>query len=184
MDSQIMAIKNTYRANVLLRNERLLRGWSQQDLADQLGATIVTVSRWECGVQQPGPALRLKLCLLFEKSADELGLLPYVIESATDSGTDGSQESILSLQTSFAESQQSGNIEIPQIPLPTASSQNTVVHPPLHTFRGSLFPKHHNGIRSWKYFCVSTICLTFILFRVPQWFRYPVASRKETSFGK
>lgn len=59
-----------------LRTERLLRGWSQQKLADHLGTTIVTVNRWENGTQQPGPHFRLKLCALFGKSAEELGLVP------------------------------------------------------------------------------------------------------------
>jgi transcriptional regulator with XRE-family HTH domain len=99
----------------LLRNERLLRGWSQQDLADRLGATAVTVSRWECGVQQPGPALRRKLCLLFGKSEDELGLSSYVLESMTDLQTEASQENILSLYTPTADSQQSGSMEASMI---------------------------------------------------------------------
>lgn len=60
--------------NSSLRQERLLRGWSQQALADQLGTTIVTVSRWERGIQYPGPMMRLKLCTLFEKTESELGL--------------------------------------------------------------------------------------------------------------
>jgi len=60
--------------NSSLRQERLLRGWSQQVLADKLGTTIVTVSRWERGIQYPGPMMRLKLCMLFEKSESELGL--------------------------------------------------------------------------------------------------------------
>lgn len=65
--------------NSSLRRERLLRGWSQQALADKLGTTIVTVSRWERGIQYPGPMMRLKLCMLFEKTESELGL--FVEES-------------------------------------------------------------------------------------------------------
>ena len=70
----LMNTKEISRVNTLLRKERLLRGWSQQDLANHLGITNVTVNRWERGVQQPGPMFRLKLCQLFEKSEDALGL--------------------------------------------------------------------------------------------------------------
>lgn len=66
--------RKSSRVNTTLRQERLLRGWSQQDLANHLGTTIVTVNRWERGVQQPGPMFRLKLSKLFDKSEEELGL--------------------------------------------------------------------------------------------------------------
>lgn len=59
-----------------LRQERVRRNWRQQDLADQLGTTVVTVKRWERGSQQPSAYFRLKLCALFDKSAEELGLVP------------------------------------------------------------------------------------------------------------
>lgn len=69
-----MSQKNSPRVNALLHKERLLRGWSQQDLASHLGTTLVTVNRWERGIQNPGPLYRLKLCQIFEKSEEELGL--------------------------------------------------------------------------------------------------------------
>jgi tetratricopeptide (TPR) repeat protein/transcriptional regulator with XRE-family HTH domain len=59
----------------VLRQERIRRNWRQQDLAEQLGTTVATVQRWEQGSQQPGPYFRTKLCDLFGKSAEELGLL-------------------------------------------------------------------------------------------------------------
>ena len=59
-----------------LRLERLQRQWSQQELADRLGTTVVSINRWERGVTSPTPYFRLKLCALFGKSAYELGLLP------------------------------------------------------------------------------------------------------------
>ena len=39
--------------NNRLRQERIRRNWRQQDVADQLGTTAVTVKRWERGRQQP-----------------------------------------------------------------------------------------------------------------------------------
>lgn len=69
-----MSQKNSLHVNTPLRKERLLREWSQQDLANHLGTTVVTVNRWERGIQQPGPMFRLKLCRLYGKSEEELGL--------------------------------------------------------------------------------------------------------------
>jgi transcriptional regulator with XRE-family HTH domain len=56
-----------------LRQERIQRNWRQKDLADQLGATIVTVKRWEQGHHLPSSYFRQKLCILFEQSAESLG---------------------------------------------------------------------------------------------------------------
>ncbi len=57
-----------------LSAERLRRRWSQLEVADQLGTTPGNVSRWERGITTPGPYFRRKLCELFGKSAQELGL--------------------------------------------------------------------------------------------------------------
>ncbi len=57
-----------------LSAERLRRRWSQLEVADQLGTTPGNVSRWERGITSPGPYFRHKLCELFGKSAQELGL--------------------------------------------------------------------------------------------------------------
>ncbi|HEU5374647.1 MAG TPA: FxSxx-COOH system tetratricopeptide repeat protein [Ktedonobacteraceae bacterium] len=59
-----------------LREERMRRNWRQRDVADQLGTTVVTVRRWESGRQLPSAYYRVKLCALFEKSMEELGLMP------------------------------------------------------------------------------------------------------------
>src|SRR6266567_8403514 len=64
--------------NGRLRQERLQRHWRQADLAEQLGTTELTVRRWERGSQKPGAYFRLKLCALFGKSAEELGLVETV----------------------------------------------------------------------------------------------------------
>lgn len=57
-----------------LREERVRRNWRQSDVAEQIGTTAVTVRRWEQGKQQPGAYFRLKLCTLFGKTVEELGL--------------------------------------------------------------------------------------------------------------
>src|SRR5579875_2850778 len=49
----------------LLMQARLSRGWTQQQLADLIGTTPQTVSRWERGIATPGPYHRGKLSALF-----------------------------------------------------------------------------------------------------------------------
>jgi tetratricopeptide (TPR) repeat protein len=66
-------------AKNIQRNDRLQRAriaynWRQYDLAEQLGTTVATVKRWERGYQQPSLYFRIKLCTLFGKSVEELGL--------------------------------------------------------------------------------------------------------------
>src|SRR5579872_2552479 len=62
--------------NQRLKSERELRGWSQKYVAEQLGADHYYLSRWERGTASPSPYYRQKLCVLFGKNAQELGLLP------------------------------------------------------------------------------------------------------------
>src|SRR5690348_17554774 len=61
--------------NKQLRSLRIERNWRQQDLADQLGVTVITIQRWERGSQHPSAYYRAKLCTLFGLSAQELGLV-------------------------------------------------------------------------------------------------------------
>src|SRR5579884_3243374 len=85
--------------NERLRQQRILRNWRQQDVADQLGVSLVTMQRWERGSQHPGAYYRVKLCALFGLSAQELGLLeefpaPASPESETEeiAGIEGIEE--------------------------------------------------------------------------------------------
>jgi transcriptional regulator with XRE-family HTH domain/tetratricopeptide (TPR) repeat protein len=72
--------------NHRLRRERELRNWSQEEVAEQIGTTFVTVSRWERGITVPSRYHRTKLCTLFGKSAEELGLSQYAPHSDPDDG--------------------------------------------------------------------------------------------------
>ncbi len=65
----------------LLKVERERRGWSQSRIANAVGTTIRTVSRWEQGIVMPSPYYREQLCALFGKSAKQLGLLSGTNES-------------------------------------------------------------------------------------------------------
>lgn len=62
--------------NHLLLQERIRRHWSQRELAARLDTSFVNVSRWERGITTPGPYFRQHLCALFEKTPEELGLVP------------------------------------------------------------------------------------------------------------
>ncbi len=61
--------------NRRLKQARELRGWSQAKVAERIGTDATTVSRWERGLFLPTPYFREKLCALFDKNAEELGLL-------------------------------------------------------------------------------------------------------------
>src|SRR5215469_10254147 len=63
-------------ANQLLRAARQRRGWTQQMVADQIGAPLpLNVTRWERGTAFPSAFYVQKLCQIFQMSAEELGLL-------------------------------------------------------------------------------------------------------------
>ncbi|HEV2654297.1 MAG TPA: helix-turn-helix domain-containing protein, partial [Ktedonobacteraceae bacterium] len=59
----------------VLRSLREKQGWTQEELADRVGTTGVTVSRWESGVTSPGPYLLKKLSTVYGKSIEELNQL-------------------------------------------------------------------------------------------------------------
>jgi len=68
--------------NEKLRHQRELRGWSQKKVADLIDTSKEVVSIWECGERPPGKKFQEKLCLLYDKSAEELG---FIGESDTTS---------------------------------------------------------------------------------------------------
>jgi len=62
--------------NNFLRHEREKRGWSQNKLAELIGAAdSAMVSRWETGERRPDYEYQEKLCNLFKKDAVELGFI-------------------------------------------------------------------------------------------------------------
>ncbi len=62
--------------NQRLKQERERRGWSQAKLAEEVGIDSTTISRWERGLSLPYPYYRQRLCELFGKTVQELGLFP------------------------------------------------------------------------------------------------------------
>src|SRR2546421_8156562 len=61
--------------NRLLRAARKERGWTQEQVADRIGAPLsLNISRWENGMAFPSAYYIERLCQLFGKSIRELGL--------------------------------------------------------------------------------------------------------------
>lgn len=58
-----------------LRHERVMRGWSQADLARRVGCDSKIVVRWETGRSLPSPRFRQRLFELFNKNGEEFGLM-------------------------------------------------------------------------------------------------------------
>jgi peptide/nickel transport system substrate-binding protein len=71
-----MTNKDEFVPNEPLRHARSLKGWSQAELAEQLGTSFEIVSRWERGITIPSPYYRNRLCIVLGKSAEELGFMP------------------------------------------------------------------------------------------------------------
>jgi putative transcriptional regulator len=59
-----------------LKNLRKLKGWSQEQLARELGVSLNTVQRWETGRNKPSALAREKLQRLFDQveKGDQLKL--------------------------------------------------------------------------------------------------------------
>lgn len=62
------------RPNVQLKRERELHGWTQQNVAERLGVPLVAVRDWEDGFMAPNSDCRERLCVLYQKDAEALGL--------------------------------------------------------------------------------------------------------------
>lgn len=67
--------------NTRLRHERELRGWTQEEVAERIGTTAVSVSRWENGTYIPDMFHRNKLCELYQKNPQELGFVSEKVDS-------------------------------------------------------------------------------------------------------
>jgi DNA-binding XRE family transcriptional regulator len=61
-----------------IRQLREERGWSQLDMAVQMGASVGAVYKWERGLAVPHPQYRRRLAALFGISVEALALGPAV----------------------------------------------------------------------------------------------------------
>lgn len=84
-------------------NMRKARGWSQEELADQVGVTRQAVSRWEANSAKPDADKIVDICDLFGVSADYLLRDKYagegeLADSTTTQETAISQPSVTATQ--------------------------------------------------------------------------------------
>ncbi|HZR44452.1 MAG TPA: helix-turn-helix transcriptional regulator [Ktedonobacteraceae bacterium] len=59
-----------------LAQARIERGFTQPQVAEYMAVDVGTVCRWEKGTQRPYPRHVMKLCTLYDKSVQQLGLIP------------------------------------------------------------------------------------------------------------
>ncbi len=70
----MQTVSEKRKPNMRLKKQRLLHGWSQSDMAKQVGTNGFTVGRWERGESHPGPYFRARLRALFQLDDNALGL--------------------------------------------------------------------------------------------------------------
>jgi len=86
---EIPTVKKLSRvASFRLKQERERHGWTQNQVAENVGTTQTNVSRWETGETVPGPYYRQKLGQLFGKTLEELG---FVLEVEGESSEQDEQ---------------------------------------------------------------------------------------------
>lgn len=101
--------------NERLKHERERRCWSQSEVAARIKTDAFTVSRWESGITFPSITFRRRLCKLFDRSAEALGLLPP--ESQCDEEPVSSSASFAQSPTNFVDAVMLHDPAIPS-PLP------------------------------------------------------------------
>lgn len=62
--------------NTFLRYIRLQAGLTQEELANALGVTSMSIWRWESGKNMPSPFFRMAICAYFHRSPAEFGWPP------------------------------------------------------------------------------------------------------------
>lgn len=102
--------------NECLRQARLERNWTQRHLADQLGVGKQTVQSWERGTRVPSLELRGRLCALFSKTPEQLGLQP----------PETSSEGHPAQKVAHSETPFSSSIPFPSSASPTCSQEYAV----------------------------------------------------------
>src|SRR5947199_1786254 len=103
--------------NQLLRAARMECNWTQKEVADGIGAPhSFNVSRWEQGTAFPSAHYIRQLCLLFGKSARDLGLARSDLEtSSPPPSTQSSQEQPAISLISTSEAREPADQERPAV---------------------------------------------------------------------
>jgi WD40 repeat protein/transcriptional regulator with XRE-family HTH domain len=110
-----------------LKRERQLRGWSQRKLASQIGCDLKTIRRWESGETLPQAYYRPRIFELFEKNAEELGLLEPKASSSFNVSTEAASSPMpeATLLSQEREAQVDSSSSSPPIQETDLSSQQT-----------------------------------------------------------
>ncbi len=106
--------------NTYLKRQRENRGWSQHDVAQQIGTQAFTVGRWERGISRPNAYFRVKLRTLFERDDEALGFVETNVarsDAETVSPSDMPHESIQKQETMQHNSTPVYDPAIPPLPL-------------------------------------------------------------------
>src|SRR5579871_1908006 len=99
------------KSNDLLRQQRLLRGWSLARVADELRAlceqdhqavpvTSSMIWKWERGKHTPSPFYRDAFCRLYKLTADKLGFIDAMVPLSSSE----SQDQPITIRSDAAES--------------------------------------------------------------------------------
>lgn len=118
--------------NLLLRKARKERNLSQPKLAELVGTTFVSISRWESGAHSPSPYFCQKLCEFFGKSSVELGLVQQ--SSDAQEQTNGKNSGRIAEPNQAPPSPASGIWNMP------------IRHSPLFTGRDDLLKRLHDQL--------------------------------------
>jgi transcriptional regulator with XRE-family HTH domain len=88
--------------NEKLKYERVVRGWSQFYVANQIDTNKDMISRWERGERTPNRYYQAKLCGLFGKTAQDLGFLDVTeVENSKTFNLSSTMESLPETTTSI-----------------------------------------------------------------------------------
>lgn len=170
--------------NERLRRERQLRGWSQVHLAEQIGVPDYYISRWERGDVLPSPYYQQKLCEVFGKTAEELGMLHEVsppsgmagneltghqtAQQATETSPSPTSSSLSasSPDTQSPASETPPRLELPLTPLPIdepASPLPLTAPPPFTASPPSSPTPRPKGLSPRKRLLIALFVLLFLL---------------------
>lgn len=94
-----------------LRQARIEHSWRQHEVAERVGASVLTVQRWERGSHQPSVYFQLKLCALYGKNAQELGFVP-LNKPLSASPTRREAEYTSSASSSFTETSAPNGVQV------------------------------------------------------------------------
>ncbi len=123
--------------NVKLREQRDLKRKTQAEIADIIGVTEITVGRWERGQAFPTPYCVTKLCRYFEKTPEELGLVPQTrAASVFPQASEPANEVPIEIDISASSETQTN--------LPLAPTNQPVVPTSVPTRRPGVFPHYHS----------------------------------------